>query len=152
MDHSAGSKIVDLLRECSLVSQANRSRVSCSWVSPIESNHDIHFCSKSMHARIQCLSLILTWMSILEHEMRSGHCRVLNATTTMCDNFVWLSRVCVPGGVRSKKAIRTSLFLCDCAHQRACSTRFHTQRRSGSSFPCQSLALELIPSGSRPNN
>ena len=67
MDHSAGSKIVDLLRECSLVSQANRSRVSCSWVSPIESNHAIHFCSKSMHARIQCLSLILTGMSILEH-------------------------------------------------------------------------------------
>jgi hypothetical protein len=35
---------------------------------------------------------------------------------------------------------------------RARSTRFHTQRRSGSSFPWQSLALELIPNGGRPNN
>ena len=47
--------------------QVNKIRVSCSWVSPIESNHTIHFCPKSMHARIQCLSLILTGMSILEH-------------------------------------------------------------------------------------
>jgi len=31
----------------------------------------------------------------------------------MCDNFVWLPRACVPGGVRSKKGIRTSLFLSD---------------------------------------
>jgi hypothetical protein len=29
---------------------------------------------------------------------------------------------------------------------------FHTQRRSESSFPWQSLALEWIPNGSRPNN
>jgi hypothetical protein len=55
--------------------------------------------------------------------------------------------------------MRTSLFVSDCARQRARSTRFHTQRRSGSSFQWQSLAcvcvlvaLELIPSGSRPNN
>ena len=80
------------------------------------------------------------------------HCRVLNATAPICDNFVWLPRACVPGGVRSKKVIRTSLFLSDCARQRARSTRFHTQRRSGSLFPWQSLAWELIPSGSRPNN
>ena len=46
---------------------SKRSRVSCSCVSSIESNHAIHFCSKSMHARFQCLSLILTGMSILEH-------------------------------------------------------------------------------------
>ena len=72
------------------------------------------------------------------HEMRSGHCRVLNATAPMCDNFVWLPRACVPGGVGSKTAIRTSLFLSDCPRQRARSTRFHTQRRSGSSFPWQS--------------
>ncbi len=69
----AGSKIVDLLRECSLVSQVNRSLVSCSWVSTIESNHAIHFCSKSMHARIQCLSLILTGMIILEHVKMSTY-------------------------------------------------------------------------------
>ena len=67
MDHSAGSKTENLLMECSLVSHAKRSRVSCSYVSSIESNHAIHFCSKLMHAKIQCLSLILTGMSILEH-------------------------------------------------------------------------------------
>ena len=55
------------------MSQVNRSRVSCSWVSLIESNHAIHFCSKSMHARIQCLSLILTGMSILEHVKMSTY-------------------------------------------------------------------------------
>ena len=33
--------------------------------------------------------------------------------TSMFDNFVWLPRACVPGGVRSKKGIRTSLFLSD---------------------------------------
>jgi hypothetical protein len=43
------------------------------------------------------------------------------------------------------RSLRTSLFVSDCARQRARSTR-HTQRRSGSSFPWQSLALELIPS------
>ena len=67
MDHSSGSKTESLLLECSLVSHAKRSWVSCSYVSSIESNHAIHFCSKSMHAKIQCLSLILTGMSILEH-------------------------------------------------------------------------------------
>jgi len=67
MDHSAGSKTESLLMECSLVSHSKRSRVSCSYVSSIESNHTIHFCSKSMHDKIQCLSLILTGMSILEH-------------------------------------------------------------------------------------
>ena len=66
------------------------------------------------------------------HERRSGRCLALNATASMCDNFVWLPRACVPGGVRSKKAIRTSLFLSDYAHQRVRSTRFHTQRLSGS--------------------
>ena len=86
------------------------------------------------------------------HEKRSGRCRALNATASMFDNFVWLPRTCVPGGVRSKKAIRTSLFLSDCARQRARSSRFHIQRPSGSSFPWQILALELIPSGSRPSN
>jgi hypothetical protein len=49
-------------------------------------------------------------------------------------------------------AVIKHTFVSDCARQRARSTRFHTQRRSGSSFPWQSLALELIPSGSRPNN
>ena len=49
-------------------------------------------------------------------------------------------------------SLRTVLFESDCARQRARSTRFHTQRCSGSSFPWQSLALELIPNGSRPNN
>jgi hypothetical protein len=39
----------------------------------MESNHAIHFCSKSMHARIQCLSLILTGMSILEHVKMSTY-------------------------------------------------------------------------------
>ena len=47
------------------------------------------------------------------HEKRSGRCLALNATVSMFDNFVWLPRTCVPGGVRSKKAIRTSLFLSD---------------------------------------
>jgi len=79
--------------------------------------------------------------SCIGHEKRSGRCRALNATASMCDNFVWLPRACVPGGVRSKKAIRTSLFLSDCAHQRTSSMRFHTQRLSGSSFPWQSLVL-----------
>ena len=79
------------------------------------------------------------------HEKLSGRCRALNATVSMFDNFVWLSRTCVPGGVHSKKSIRTSLFLSDCARQRTRSTRFHTQRLSGSSFPWtlewQSLTL-----------
>ena len=58
------------------------------------------------------------------HEKRSGRCRALNATAPMCDNLVWLPRACTPGGVRSKKAIRTALFLSDCgARQRARSTR-----------------------------
>ena len=43
--------------------------------------------------------------------------------------------------------MRTSLFVSDCARQGARSTRFHTQRHSGSSIPWQSLALELIPNG-----
>ena len=71
--------------------------------------------------------------SCIGHEKRSGRCRALNATASMFDNFVWLPRTCVPGGVRSKKAIRTSLFLSDCTRQGARSTRFHTQRLSGSS-------------------
>ena len=33
------------------------------------------------------------------HEKRSGRCRALNATVSMFDNFVWLLRTCVPGGV-----------------------------------------------------
>ena len=64
-----GSNLVVLLKECSLV--VNRSRVLSSWASLIESNHTIHFCSKSMHARIQCLSLILT--EILEHVKMSTY-------------------------------------------------------------------------------
>ena len=62
-----------LLKECSLVSYVNRSRVLSSWASLIESNHAIRFCSKSMHARIQCFSLILTGMSILEHVKMSTY-------------------------------------------------------------------------------
>ena len=61
------------------------------------------------------------------YQKLSGYCRALNATDPMCDNLVWLSRAYAPGGVRSKKAIRTSLFSSDCARQRAHSTRFHTQ-------------------------
>ncbi len=41
---------------------------------------------------------------------------------------------------RSKKALKPALFLSDC--ERARSMRLHTQRRSGSSFPWQSLALD----------
>ena len=61
------------------------------------------------------------------HEKRSGRCRALNATASMFDNFVWLPRTCVPGGVRSKKEIRTSLFLSDCACQRARSAFSHSK-------------------------
>ena len=34
-------------------------------------------------------------------------CWALNATASMFDNFVWLPRTYIPGGVCSKKAIRT---------------------------------------------
>ena len=77
------------------------------------------------------------------YEKRSGRCWSLNATVSMFDNFVWLTRTCIPGGVCSKKTIRTSLFLSDYARHRDRSMRFHTQRPSGSSFPWQSLCLCL---------
>jgi len=83
------------------------------------------------------------------HEKWSGRCRALNATASMCDNFVWQPCACVPGGVRSKKASRTSLFLSDCGRQHARSMRFHTQELLSlevfglwSSFPWQSLGEE----------
>ena len=58
--------------------------------------------------------------SCIGHEKRSGRCLALNATASMFDNFVWLPRACAPDGVRSKKAIRTSLFLSDCVRQARC--------------------------------
>ena len=55
-------------------------------------------------------------------------------------------------GIGGRVMPRTALFLSDCARQGARSTRFHTESRSGSSFPWQTLALELIPNVSCPNN
>ena len=73
MVHLSGSNLVVGLKERSLVSHANRIRALSLWASLIESYHDILFCSKSMHARIQCFSLILTGMSILEHAKMSTY-------------------------------------------------------------------------------
>jgi hypothetical protein len=48
--------------------------------------------------------------------------------------------------------INYDLQLAGCARQRARSTRFHNQKTLWNFFPWQILALELIPSGSRPSN
>jgi len=87
------------------------------------------------------------------HEKRSGRWLALNETASMFDNFVWLPRACVPGGVRSKKRSEF-LFSYLIARVSAPAPRVFTLKDSGSSswFPCQRLVLELIPSGSRPNN
>ncbi len=45
MVHLSGSNLVVGLKERSLVSHANRIRSLSWWASPIESYHDIRFCS-----------------------------------------------------------------------------------------------------------
>ena len=57
--------------------------------------------------------------SVSRPTVQRAQCAQSPFQKTHFDNFVWLPRTCVPGGVRSKKAIRTSLFLSDCACQRA---------------------------------
>ena len=70
--------------------------------------------------------------------------RLHQCLTILSGCLARLPRACVPGGVRSKKAIRTSLFLSDGARQRTSSTRFHTQRLSGSSLTWQILACVCV--------
>ena len=74
------------------------------------------------------------------HEKRSGHCRALNATAPMCDNLVWLPRACLLVSAQKKRSEPLFSYL----RARWPLQRFHTQRRSGSSFPWQSLPVCVL--------
>ena len=104
MFHLSGSNLVVGLNECSLFSHVNMIRDSWGCVSPIESYHDIRLWSKSMHARIQCFSLILTGISILEHVKISMY--LVSLALRMFPSIIYFQKK----GVAKKVFLSQSIF------------------------------------------